>query len=69
VRQSELKLKLILENIGGIVVQNKNCPQIIYGRRDYRYKKDAEMPTTLDWSAKYSLYYPDEKTVSFKTFL
>jgi hypothetical protein len=26
-------------------------------------KKDAEMPTTLDWSAKYSLYYPDEKTV------
>jgi hypothetical protein len=24
-------------------------------------KKDAEMPTTLDWSAKYSLYYPDEK--------
>jgi hypothetical protein len=27
-------------------------------------KKDAEMPTTLDWSAKYSLYYPDEKLFS-----
>jgi hypothetical protein len=23
------------------------------------------MPTTLDWSAKYSLYYPDEKLFSF----
>jgi hypothetical protein len=22
------------------------------------------MPTTLDWSAKYSLYYPDEKLFS-----
>jgi hypothetical protein len=28
-------------------------------------KKDAEMPTTLDWSAKYSLYYPDEKKLPF----
>ncbi|MDI1305956.1 MAG: hypothetical protein PSX42_14095 [bacterium] len=26
-------------------------------------KQDISTPTTLDWSTKYNLYYPDEKTV------
>jgi PAS domain S-box-containing protein len=67
VRQSELKLKLILENIGeGIVVTDTQKRIVLSNHMAEEIigiKKDTETPTTLDWSAKYSLYYPDEKTI------
>jgi PAS domain S-box-containing protein len=67
VRQSELKLKLILENIGeGIVVTDTQKRIVLSNHMAEEIigiKKDAEIPTTLDWSAKYSLYYPDDKTI------
>jgi PAS domain S-box-containing protein len=67
VRQSELKLKLILENIGeGIVVTDTEKRIVLSNHMAEEIigiKQNSEMPTTLDWSAKYSLYYPDEKTI------
>ncbi|MFQ3173812.1 MAG: PAS domain S-box-containing protein [Flavobacteriales bacterium] len=67
VRQSELKLKLILENIGeGIVVTDTQKRIVLSNHMAEEIigiKQDSGVPTTLDWSAKYYLYYPDEKTV------
>lgn len=67
VRQNELKLKLILENIGeGIIVTDTHKRIVLSNHMAEEIigvKKDSEIPTTLDWSAKYDLYYPDEKTV------
>ena len=66
-RQSELKLKLILENIGeGIVVTDTQKRIVLSNHMAEEIigiKQDSGVPTTLDWSAKYYLYYPDEKTV------
>ncbi|MFT5254654.1 MAG: PAS domain S-box-containing protein, partial [Flavobacteriales bacterium] len=67
VRQSEMKLKLILENIGeGIVVTDTEKRVVLSNHMAEKIigiKQNSEMPTTLDWTAKYSLYYPDEKTI------
>jgi PAS domain S-box-containing protein len=67
VRQNELKLKLILENIGeGIIVTDSHKRIVLSNHMAEEIigiKQDSEMPTTLDWSAKYHLYYPDEKTI------
>jgi PAS domain S-box-containing protein len=67
VRQSEQKLKLILENIGeGIVVTDTQKRIVLSNHMAEKIigiKQNSEMPTTLDWSAEYSLYYPDEKTI------
>lgn len=67
VRQNELKLKLILENIGeGIIVTDTRKRIVLSNHMAEEIigvKQDAEIPTILDWSTKYDLYYPDEKTV------
>ncbi|MGO4817245.1 PAS domain S-box protein [Flavobacterium sp. W22_SRS_FP1] len=67
VRQSEQKLKLILENIGeGIVVTDTQKRIVLSNHMAEEIigiKQNSEMPTTLDWSAEYYLYYPDEKTI------
>jgi PAS domain S-box-containing protein len=67
VRQSELKLKLILENIGEGIVVTDTSKRIVLSNHMAEeiigIKQDSERPTTLDWSAKYDLYYPDEKTI------
>ncbi len=67
VRLNELKLKLILENIGeGIIVTDTQKRIVLSNHMATEIigiKQDAEFPTTLDWSTKYDLYYPDEKTV------
>jgi PAS domain S-box-containing protein len=67
VRQNELKLKLILENIGeGIIVTDTQKRIVLSNHMAEEIigiKQDSEIPTTLDWSAEYDLYYPDEKTI------
>ena len=67
VRLNELKLKLILENIGEGIIVTDNQKRIVLSNHMAEeiigIKQDAAVPTTLDWSAKYELYYPDEKTV------
>lgn len=67
VRQNELKLKLILENIGeGIIVTDTQKRIVLSNHMAEEIigiKQDSEIPTTLDWSAEYELYYPDEKTI------
>lgn len=67
VRQNELKLKLILENIGeGIIVTDTQKRIVLSNHMAEEIigiKQDSGIPTTLDWSAEYDLYYPDEKTI------
>lgn len=67
VRLNELKLKLILENIGeGIIVTDTQKRIVLSNHMAEEIigiKQDSAMPTTLDWSTKYDLYYPDELTV------
>jgi PAS domain S-box-containing protein len=67
VRLNELKLKLILENIGeGIIVTDSQKRIVLSNHMAEEIigiKQDSSAPTTLDWSTKYNLYYPDEKTV------
>lgn len=67
VQLNELKLKLILENIGeGIIVTDSQKRIVLSNHMAEEIigiKQDSSAPTTLDWSTKYNLYYPDEKTV------
>ena len=67
VRLNELKLKLILENIGeGIIVTDTHKRIVLSNHMAEEIigiKQDSGVPTTLDWSAKYDLYYPDERTI------
>lgn len=67
VRLNELKLKLILENIGeGIIVTDSQKRIVLSNHMAEEIigiKQDSTTPTTLDWSTKYDLYYPDEVTV------
>lgn len=67
VHLNELKLKLILENIGeGIIVTDSQKRIVLSNHMAEEIigiKQDISTPTTLDWSTKYNLYYPDEKTV------
>lgn len=67
VRLNELKLKLILENIGeGIIVTDTQKRIVLSNHMAEEIigiKQDSAMSTTLDWSTKYDLYYPDELTV------
>ncbi|WP_081897799.1 PAS domain S-box protein [Flavobacterium sp. 83] len=67
VRLNELKLKLILENIGEGIIVTDNHKRIVLSNHMAEeiigIKQDATAPTTLDWSTKYELYYPDEKTI------
>ncbi|MDI5948381.1 PAS domain S-box protein [Flavobacterium yafengii] len=64
---NELKLKLILENIGEGIIVTDNQKKIVLSNHMAEeiigIKQDSTMPTTLDWSTKYDLYYPDELTV------
>ncbi|MDI5897998.1 PAS domain S-box protein [Flavobacterium yafengii] len=64
---NELKLKLILENIGEGIIVTDNQKRIVLSNHMAEeiigIKQDSTMPTTLDWSTKYDLYYPDELTV------
>jgi PAS domain S-box-containing protein len=67
VHLNELKLKLILENIGEGIIVTDNQKRIVLSNHMAEeiigIKQDAAAPTTLDWSTKYELYYPDEKTI------
>jgi PAS domain S-box-containing protein len=67
VRLNELKLKLILENIGeGIIVTDSQKRIVLSNHMAEEIigiKQDSSGATTLDWSTKYNLYYPDEKTI------
>ncbi|MNX68903.1 Sporulation kinase E [compost metagenome] len=67
VRFNELKLKLILENIGeGIIVTDTQKRIVLSNHMAEEIigvKQDSEIPTTLDWSTKYDLYYPDQQTI------
>jgi PAS domain S-box-containing protein len=67
VRLNELKLKLILENIGeGIIVTDSQKRIVLSNHMAEEIigiKLDPEIPTTLDWSTKYDLYYPDARTI------
>jgi len=67
VHLNELKLKLILENIGeGIIVTDSQKRIVLSNHMAEEIigiKQDLTTPTTLDWSTKYNLYYPDEQTV------
>ncbi|MFV8368757.1 PAS domain S-box protein [Flavobacterium sp. LB2R40] len=64
---NELKLKLILENIGEGIIVTDNQKRIVLSNHMAEeiigIKEDSLTPTTLDWSTKYDLYYPDEQTV------
>ncbi|MFV8341497.1 PAS domain S-box protein [Flavobacterium sp. XS2P39] len=67
VHLNELKLKLILENIGEGIIVTDNQKRIVLSNHMAEeiigIKQDSETPTTLDWSAKYDLFYPDEQTI------
>lgn len=67
VRLNEMKLKLILENIGEGIIVTDTQKQIVLSNHMAEeiigIKQDSRIPTTLDWSAKYDLYYPDNQTV------
>lgn len=67
VHLNELKLKLILENIGeGIIVTDSQKRIVLSNHMAEEIigiKQDSGTATTLDWSIKYNLYYPDEQTV------
>lgn len=67
VHLNELKLKLILENIGeGIIVTDTQKRIVLSNHMAEEIigiTQDPEHPTTLDWSAKYDLYYPDQVTI------
>ena len=67
VHLNELKLKLILENIGEGIIVTDNQKRIVLSNHMAEeiigIKQDGTTPTTLDWSTKYDLYYPDEQTV------
>ncbi|MBP6182012.1 PAS domain S-box protein [Flavobacterium sp.] len=67
VHLNELKLKLILENIGEGIIVTDNQKRIVLSNHMAEeiigIKQDTTSPTTLDWSAKYDLYYPDEQTI------
>ncbi|MFV8325633.1 PAS domain S-box protein [Flavobacterium sp. ZS1P14] len=67
VHLNELKLKLILENIGEGIIVTDNQKRIVLSNHMAEeiigIKQDSAAPTTLDWSTKYELYYPDEKTI------
>lgn len=67
VRLNEMKLKLILENIGeGIIVTDTQKRIVLSNHMAEEIigiKQDSETHNTLDWSAKYDLYYPDEQTI------
>lgn len=67
VRLNEMKLKLILENIGEGIIVTDTQKQIVLSNHMAEeiigIKQDSRAPTTLDWSAKYDLYYPDNQTV------
>ena len=67
VRLNELKLKLILENIGEGIIVTDTYKRIVLSNHMAEeiigIKQEAGVPTTLDWSAKYDLYYPDERTI------
>jgi PAS domain S-box-containing protein len=67
VQLNEMKLKLILENIGeGIIVTDTQKHIVLSNHMAEEIigiKQDAKSPTTLDWSTKYDLYYPDNQTV------
>ncbi len=67
VRLNEMKLKLILENIGEGIIVTDTQKQIVLSNHMAEeiigVKQNPKEPTTLDWSAKYDLYYPDNKTV------
>ncbi len=63
---NELKLKLILENIGeGIIVTDTQKRIVLSNHMAEEIigiTVDPQTPTLLDWSAKYNLFYPDEVT-------
>jgi PAS domain S-box-containing protein len=67
VRLNELKLKLILENIGeGIIVTDTQKRIVLSNHMAEEIigvSQDPDSPTTLDWATKYDLFYPDAKTV------
>ena len=67
VRLNELKLKLILENIGEGIIVTDTYKRIVLSNHMAEeiigIKQDGGVPTALDWSAKYDLYYPDERTI------
>ncbi len=65
--ENEKRLRLILENIGeGVIVAN-NKEEIILSNHMAEeiigIKQDTSTSSALDWSVKYDLYYPDEKTI------
>lgn len=63
---NEMKLKLILENIGeGIIVTDTQKRIVLSNHMAEEIigiTVDPQTPTLLDWSAKYNLFYPDEVT-------
>ena len=63
---NEIKLKLILENIGeGIIVTDTQKRIVLSNHMAEEIigiTVDPKTPTLLDWSAKYNLFYPDEVT-------
>lgn len=67
VRLNELKLKLILENVGeGIIVTDTQKRIVLSNHMAEEIigiTTDSASLTTLDWSVKYDLFYPDEQTI------
>jgi hypothetical protein len=64
VRLNELKLKLILENIGGEYYRHwhtKDCTIKSHGKEIIGVSQEEGASTTLDWLLNYDLFYPDAK--------
>ncbi len=63
---NEIKLKLILENIGEGIIVTDTLKRIVLSNHMAEeiigITVDPKTPTLLDWSAKYNLFYPDEVT-------
>lgn len=67
VRLNELKLKLILENIGEGIIVTDTQKRIVLSNHMAKeiigVSQEEGASTTLDWATKYDLFYPDAKTV------
>jgi PAS domain S-box-containing protein len=67
IRNNELRLRLILENIGeGVAVADKEKKIILanhLAEEIIGIKQGASTSNILNWLRNYELYYPDEKTI------
>jgi PAS domain S-box-containing protein len=63
-KESEKRLELILENIGeGVVVSDASQRVLLYNQMAGEILKPKSLENFVNWSAQFSIYYPDGRSV------